>query len=430
MDRPTTRPDADDRVAMTESDDPTVLPSRRSAIESCRSAARAGESGRPGRSAAGPVLVTGEAGAGKTWLWRRVEAESPPGLRWVAVDLTPTEDPADFYRLIAHEFGLGDSSASRVGLVDVLEGFRADGRRVGLVVEEAHNLTFDLWEEVRVLANRLGRAGGFAAMILVGQTPLALRFATRPFAAIEARLSARVHLGPIGVDEARLLLDQARPGHNRSDDEIESLHRDASGNPGRLLRLVGPAIESTQRAGDRRAIGQRPDETTPSAESAHPPTIPQPVPVLETSPIPAPASPPPLTGPAKPPILVEENVIEVGWAAEDATAPGGRVGSNPRSGGPKESSGGNEEAVEDHYAALQAWREWAENQARRTLTPAEVFSEDEDTEEEDEDEVAPSEPSSPPPPRPDRPTVRAEGEQKFAPFGQLFSRMAQAREPE
>ena len=34
------------------------------------------------------------------------------------------------------------------------------------------------------------------------------------------------------------------------------------------------------------------------------------------------------------------------------------------------------------------------------------------------------------PSRPDRPTVRAEGEQKFAPFGQLFSRMAQAREPE
>jgi general secretion pathway protein A len=299
-----------------------------------------------------------------------------------------------------------------------------------LVVEEAHNLSFDLWEEVRVLANRLGRPGGFTSMILVGQTTLAQRIATRPFAAIEARLSARVHLGPIGVDEAGQLLGQTRAGHVWTVEELESLHRDASGNPGRLLRLAGAGIESADRlldptpkppAIDRHHVG-----IATGAELAPSPPSPSPHSTSQTAQVSPSTRPAPLTGPAKPPILVEENVIEVGWAAEETTEPDARVGSNARIDGPKDAIGGNEEAVQDHYAALQAWREWAENQARQVASSAETDSDELDEELEDDT----TDPVSTSPPRSDRPTVRAEGEQKFAPFGHLFTRMAQAREPE
>ena len=50
---------------------------------------------------AGPVLVTGEAGVGKTWLWRRLQAEMPRSWRWVVVDLPPALDSASLSRLMA-----------------------------------------------------------------------------------------------------------------------------------------------------------------------------------------------------------------------------------------------------------------------------------------------------------------------------------------
>jgi hypothetical protein len=222
------------------------------------------------------------------------------------------------------------------------------------------------------------------------------------------------------------LLARLRPGRQWPDDEVEILHRDASGNPRRLLRLAGPGVEALV---DRADEDSRPAVQAPSSIGHH--RVEEPGladAVADPAPTGAPvALPMPLTGPTRPPIRFEENMIEVGWSAEDAASPGGRIeDSSPRLGGSTAEAG--EEAVQDHYAALQAWREWSENQARRasrTLETSEDEPDDEIELEDDEDE-----PATAPRPRADRPTVRVEGEQKFAPFGQLFSRMAQAREPE
>ena len=418
MDRPTTRTDADAPGSRLGPHEAFVLPSRRPALDLCRDAARAG-AGK--RAATGPVLVTGDAGVGKTWLWRRLEGEASPSCRWIGVDLTPTNDPDDFYHLVAHELrlidpGAGGKAVSRVELIDHLAERQANGTRTALVIEEAQNLSPAVWEEVRVLANRLGRPGGFSSMILVGLTSLALRFSTRPFAPIEARLAARVHLGPIDVDEAGELLARLRPGRDWPIDEVEALHRDAAGNPGRMLRRVVPLASPTPVAIPAGA---------PAAGMLAPVEVRRPV---AEGPRPV-ASPAPLTGPGKPPIRVEENMIEVGWSPDDAPSPVESDDEPARRVGPSTAIGGGEEAVRDHYAALQAWREWADNQARRPRHPPGPPEDDRNPEDEteiDEDDEA----WTPPTPRADRPAIRAEGEQKFAPFGQLFSRMAQPLEPE
>jgi type II secretory pathway predicted ATPase ExeA len=389
MDRPTTRTEADARAPRIAVREAFVLPSRRPALEVCRDAL-----------AVGPVLLTGDAGVGKTWLWRHLGAGSPPSRRWLGVDLTPADTPADFYRLVGHGLGLlePEASTSRVGLVDFLAERSDAGDRPALVVEEAHNLSAAVWEEVRVLANRLGEAGGFAGLVLVGQTPLARRFATRPFAAIESRLAARVHLGPIDADEARELLTRLRPGRTWSLDEVEALHRDAAGNPGRLLRRVGPAeVDRPVKSPLPRPIpGPAPEPPAPTAAS-----------------VPSPISS--LMGQSRPPLIVEDHVIEVGWSPESDPL-GEDEGEAETTGDPSTS----EEEVRDHYAALQAWREWSENQARRGLaTPGPA--------------IEPGAPVGPEPvtsPLANRPKIWADGEQSFAPFGQLFSRMAQPREPD
>ena len=147
----------------------------------------------------GPVLLTGEAGVGKTWLWRRLRSQMPGSWRWACVDLSPANDPAEFYRLIGYGLGLSGADrpdASRLELAEFLQESSVDGKRWVLVVDEAHSVSSEVLEELRILANRLGHQDGFGAMILVGQTTLARRLATRPLAALAARLSRGSTCGP------------------------------------------------------------------------------------------------------------------------------------------------------------------------------------------------------------------------------------------
>src|SRR5690242_3012115 len=73
-----------------------ALPTRAAALAECRAGLEAG---------GGPVLVTGEAGVGKTWLARAL-ADGTGDRRWAAVDLTPATGPADLFRAIGQALGL------------------------------------------------------------------------------------------------------------------------------------------------------------------------------------------------------------------------------------------------------------------------------------------------------------------------------------
>ena len=409
------RKDAETRGSRPLTDEAFVLPSRRTALELGRSLLQCDT--LPA-STIGPILLTGDAGVGKTWLCRRLEAEAPAQVRWISVDLSPSNRPVDLYRLISHELGLVDSSdesSRRLELLDFLTDRLADGRHYHLVIDEAQNLALPVWEEVKILANRLNRPGGFSRMVLVGQSILARRFTTRPFAAMEARLGAKIHLGPIDADEAAELVNHYGPGRAWSVAEVDALHRDSAGNPRQILRRLGPITVPRRDLPVPKVVTTTVAKTTP-AELA-----------------PAPLVPGPLTGPDKPPIRVDENMIEVGWSPEETSTAAEADETEALASAALVGSAGGEEAVHDHYAALQAWREWTENQARMAVPPTapvaarlgSVDTDDVDYPDETEDDL-----DELPALMSDRSRVRVEGEQKFAPFGQLFSRMAQSHDSE
>ena len=97
-----------------------VLPSRAAALASLRAALEAQE---------GPALVTGEAGVGKTWLWRRLRADRPASWHWVDVELSPTDAPADFYRAIGHALGLIGEGVAPPTRLDLADSSRRGPRR-------------------------------------------------------------------------------------------------------------------------------------------------------------------------------------------------------------------------------------------------------------------------------------------------------------
>jgi general secretion pathway protein A len=392
-----------------------VLPSRAAALAAIRAAIE---------SQADPILVTGESGVGKTWLWRRVAGELPAGWRCLGIDVTPSTTPADLFHAIHYRLGL-DGPVPRIGTRLVLEDFlqerTSDGERWVLVVDEAHTASALVLEEVRILANRLGRSDGLAAVLLVGQSPLARRLATRPLSSFESRLAARVHLQSLDIEEARDLLDRLAPAGASEDAQLERQHRDTGGNPKRLLQWVRREAPRAPFRIDR----IRPDaDPAPDTSDSSPPRVP-----AARAPM---RAEPPLFGASPPPLQVAEGIVEVGWEPTPAAVAVPDLVADPPLPDPVSTGGArpepSEEAIADHYAALQAWNEWAQNQGRQPATRPPDPAESDHPDVVPAEDGMPEDGGDPVTGKLNHTTIWAEGQQGFAPYSQLFSRMRQARD--
>jgi general secretion pathway protein A len=364
----------------------------------------------------GPLLITGGPGVGKTWLASRLAERSAASWAWVAIDLHPLAGPETLLRSIVQGLGLGTRTEARSALARALAERHADGLRCGLIVDEAHLASVRVLEELRILSNRSVRSDRFTGLVLVGQTSLAHRLSARSLAALDARLAARVHLRPLDLDEARELLMRVEPALASDRRRLDRLHRDLGGSPRRLLQAAIPARAGVPliTPGSRELVAPKP------------PTRSMDVPTRPDAPTPDPgdtlhvAEGDPWAGIAvsRPPLRVEENLIEVGWEP-DAESEKIEAAASPQS--------EEAEPIHDHYAALQAWNEWSANQGRLADSGPPALA-----------AVASSDPSADPsaaagparrtPVPTEQANVWVESPHPFAPYSQLFSRVRQAND--
>lgn len=423
--------------------------SRRRALERLRGALRDGLDG--------PILITGEPGSGKRWLVQRL-VESLPATRQAAdVELSAALDGLDLLRLAGGELGLkipDRLGPARLALAAGLRDEQADGRSWLLVVDEVQRAGTTVWEELQVLANRCGRPGGFEAVILVGRTEL-VRDLSRPGASARERLGRgglHLHLPPMDLDEARDYL-AALTGGRLPEAELEAIHRDALGNPGALRRLTEaryreflatasrPASSARVRPADTPRPGRPglPDEGLAAANPSRqewlggvPAVSPSPA-VATRSLTEAAASRLPSLIPARPPIRLEEGLVEVGWEGDleaELTRPEPPAAVLPAAhepaamAEPTAAAEPQEQRVEDRYAALQAWAEWSRNRERPSPEPQTAGELDEaPADEETDPESASGAGSATASSLASLGSLRAEPPHDFAPYSQLFSRL-------
>jgi type II secretory pathway predicted ATPase ExeA len=156
------------------------------------------------QSEEGIVTVIGEVGSGKTMLCRMLLDDLPEGIDAIYL-ANPSFSRNEILDAIAHDLGVDTSTApSRVDALnaELIRRF-GDGRRVVLLIDEAHAMPRDSLEEVRLLSNLETSTQKLLNIVLFGQPELNELLAQRDLRQLRERVVQRFELGPLPRGELR-----------------------------------------------------------------------------------------------------------------------------------------------------------------------------------------------------------------------------------
>lgn len=152
----------------------------------------------------GFVVLTGNAGTGKTTLLTRVLHLLTSRIQ-SSVIVNPTLTPAEFLEATLLEFGFPDIPASKAQRIAGLRSFLWRGNREGkitaLIVDEAHKLSLEVLEEIRLLGNFESAAEKLLQIVLVGQSELDDLLNRETLRQFKQRISLRLSIEPLSASE-------------------------------------------------------------------------------------------------------------------------------------------------------------------------------------------------------------------------------------
>lgn len=153
----------------------------------------------------GFVVLTGEAGTGKTTLLTRILEHLPASRVQSSVIVNPTLTPAEFLEAALMDFGFKDIPPSKAQRIAILQSFLWTGFREGkiaaLIVDEAHKLTPELIEEIRLLGNFESANEKLLQIVLVGQSELDDLLNRESLRQFKQRISLRLTVDPLPETE-------------------------------------------------------------------------------------------------------------------------------------------------------------------------------------------------------------------------------------
>ncbi len=152
----------------------------------------------------GFIVITGEAGTGKTTLLRKF-MHSVEGRVHTAFIFNPHLSFTELLRLILNDLGVPNSSHDRLTLMAELNSYLFDqlkqGHIVSLLVDEAQNLSNAMLEELRLLSNLETDKAKLIQIVLIGQPELELKLEQPELRQLKQRVAIRCRLAPLKNNE-------------------------------------------------------------------------------------------------------------------------------------------------------------------------------------------------------------------------------------
>ena len=214
----------------------------------------------------GFVVLTGEVGTGKTLLLRcLLQLLSQSDDVAYAYIFNSRLPPLEFLQYIASDFGLPASGKNKSEILFDLSNYVIDrGSRkltTVLVVDEAHHLSADILEEIRLLTNLETTQEKLLQVLLVGQPELNDKLDSAELRQLKQRIAHRSQLAPLDLNETRGYIERrlqlAGSSSNGSllfpPDTIAAVYRHSRGIP-RLINTICENALITAYARQRRSV--------------------------------------------------------------------------------------------------------------------------------------------------------------------------------
>ena len=195
----------------------------------------------------GFVVLTGEVGTGKTTMLECLRDhlyEQAVEFAYIFNSRITTEQ---FFELIAYDFDLRCNRSSKtevlMALNEMLLSQAEKGGTAVLIIDEAHNLEWEILEEVRLLANLENRRGKLLQIILAGQPEFDSKLDAPKLRQLKQRVVLRTFLSPFSEHEtveyidSRLAIAGLVEQTVLPADLIGEIHRRTQGIP-RLINAV------------------------------------------------------------------------------------------------------------------------------------------------------------------------------------------------
>jgi general secretion pathway protein A len=160
------------------------------------------------QSRKGYVVLTGEVGTGKTTMLECLRDFLESQMVEFAFIFNSRINTDQFFEMIAYDLDLRCSRTSKTEVLFALNQLLIQqanqGRTTALIVDEAHNLEWEVLEEIRLLGNiENPRSGKLIQTILAGQPELERKLDAPNLRQLKQRIVLRCSLKPFREQESR-----------------------------------------------------------------------------------------------------------------------------------------------------------------------------------------------------------------------------------
>jgi general secretion pathway protein A len=214
------------------------------------------------RSRKGFIVLSGEVGTGKTTMLECLRDYLDSQRVEFAFIFNSRLTPDQFFEMMAYDLDLQCNRKSKTDVLFALNTLLLQqaerNRTTVLIVDEAHNLEWDVLEEVRLLGNLETRQGKLLQIILAGQPELDRKLDAPNLRQLKQRIVLRCSLDPLTPEESAAYVASrlARAGMPNqtvfSSEVLEEVYKRSRGIP-RVINLLCDNLLVTAFAMEQRA---------------------------------------------------------------------------------------------------------------------------------------------------------------------------------